>query len=441
LAIAYGAEVRQETPVQDVVTQPDGVEILTARGERVTAKYVVDAGSYRSILAEKYQLRDHDMLTHSRCIFTHMIDVPDFHDVHISKKEYNIPFSLAEGTLHHIFHGGWMWVIPFNNHPRSTNPLCSVGLLLDPRIHPERAELTPEEEFYAFVERYPSIAAHFRHAKAVRAWTRTGRLQYSAKHVVGERFALLGQASGSIDALYSKGLYVSFMSLFALAHLLLQAHEDGDYSAERFQPLETLTLNYIRANDRLVANSYRSFANYKLWQVMSVQWLLGAYTEYVKLLSIRAQAQNRQEYFEHIQQLALAGGGFPEFKQLEEQIYALIEKVDPADEEAVERTVAAAHALYAQIDWMPEPFKAVLKGQNHLPRTKIRPDIFDRRHGFLRTGAYRRHFFGNRSMPSIMMAFWREQLHYSSLGVRLHQGARKAFRRLHWVGATHSQSS
>lgn len=53
--------------------------------------------------------------------------------------------------LHHIFKGGWLWIIPFNNHRASTNPLCSVGLQLDPRLYPQREDLTPEEEFRAFI--------------------------------------------------------------------------------------------------------------------------------------------------------------------------------------------------------------------------------------------------------------------------------------------------
>ena len=35
-----------------------------------------------------------------------------------SQNAYGLPFSVAEGTLHHVFEGGWLWVIPFNNHHR-----------------------------------------------------------------------------------------------------------------------------------------------------------------------------------------------------------------------------------------------------------------------------------------------------------------------------------
>ncbi|MEZ4675008.1 MAG: tryptophan 7-halogenase [Caldilineaceae bacterium] len=230
-AIDYGATVLQNTPITGLALAADKVTLTTQQGKQFSAAYVVDAGGYKSLIAEQLGLRDHDMQTHSRGMFTHMVGVPDFHAVGASQKAYGLPYRVAEGTLHHIFHGGWLWVIPFNNHRRSTNPLCSVGLLLDPRIHPRRDELTIEEEFYAFIARFPSIAAQFKAARAVREWTYAPRLQYSSKQIVGDRWALLGHAAGFIDPLFSKGIYTTMMSLGVLADLLLDAHRDGDYSA------------------------------------------------------------------------------------------------------------------------------------------------------------------------------------------------------------------
>ncbi|MGR9053845.1 MAG: NAD(P)/FAD-dependent oxidoreductase, partial [Gammaproteobacteria bacterium] len=229
IAISYGAEVLQATSVADVAIKPDEVEIKTA-GRVYRAKYIVDAGGMKSLLAEKNGWRHRDLLAHSRTLFTHMVGVPCFNETGPSQKQYRFPFRLSEGTLHHVFKGGWLWVIPFNNHPRATNPLCSVGLQLDPRLYPV-TDLTPEEEFYAFIKQYPDIEKQFANSRPVRSWVRNDRLQYSSRHVVGDRFALLGHAAGFIDPLYSKGLYVTHMSVMVAADLLLKAHETGDYSA------------------------------------------------------------------------------------------------------------------------------------------------------------------------------------------------------------------
>ena len=336
-AISYGATVYQDTSVSEIEISAEAVHIQSSAGE-FDADYIVDAGGFKSILAEKYQLRDFDLKTHSRTIFTHMVDVPDYHQTGLSKEEYGFPFSVAEGTLHHIFEGGWLWVIPFNNHDKSTNPLCSVGLQLDPRMYPEDKSISAQEEFFAFIERFPDLKKQFENTKAVRSWTRTGRIQYSSKQVVGDRFALLGHAAGFIDPLFSKGLYVSFNSVSTLAHLLLE--NQGDFSAESFQSYEQQTLRFVKAHDRLVANSYKSFMNHKLWAVYKVLWLLGAYTEYVKLTCIRKVTDNRNDYYNEIQTLSLTGGGFEEYAKLAEKIDSLAEKVDIHDDAAVEQAVS-----------------------------------------------------------------------------------------------------
>lgn len=431
VAIAYGAEIRQNSPVADVQIDAGCVGIVLSSGEKVDADYVVDASGFKSLLAQKYDLRRYDLRTHSRAIFTHMVDVPDFHRVVREQSEYGFPFGMAEGTLHHLFHGGWLWVIPFNNYAESTNPLCSVGLLLDPRIYPPVDGVPAEGEFRSFIERFPGIAAHLHQGKAVRTWTRTGRIQYSSTRVVGDRYCLLGHAAGFVDPLFSKGLYATLSATFLCAHLLLHAQQDGDYSAQRFAPLERLTLNYLDAADQLVARSYKSFTNHKLWVILSVQWLLGAYTEYLKLLSIRALNREREEYAAELTRLRLVGGGFPEFQAVESTVYALVDTVDPCDDAAVDRTVAELGALYRKLDWVPLPFHAILDGKNHLPRAKIRLDTFDPNLGFLRSGAYRRHFFGEHSLLDVGGAFVREAVNYSSLGLRLRGRGRTAFERLH----------
>jgi len=426
-AVSYGATVLQNTPVQDVAIDDEGVEVITADGERYRANYVVDAGGFRSVLAQKFDLRDFNQQTHSRAIFTHMVDVPCYHDVDLSQKAYGLPYRVSEGTLHHLFPGGWLWVIPFDNHPRSTNPLCSVGLMLDPRVYPMQTDLSPEEEFQAVIERFPSIHAQLKGARPVRDWTRTGRIQYSSKQIVGDRFCLLGHAAGFIDPLFSKGLYASLMSTSILADLLLDAHETGDYSAARFQPLEQSTRAFIQSHDRLIANSYKSFDNYKLWVLVSVLWLAGAYTELVMLSSIRLQSKDRRAYYEKARQLKLVGGGFDEFDAMAEQVYDILEEVNPASEAEVDRAYEEIKAIFEAVEWMPRPFIDLLYGKTYLPTNKIRLSLFKKDQGFLGKGAYRQHFFGDHSMAEVSKVFLLDKVAYSTPVLNLKR--RRGFRR------------
>ncbi|MBX2998071.1 MAG: tryptophan 7-halogenase [Caldilineaceae bacterium] len=418
IAISYGATVLQATQIQEIEIDDSGVTAITNKGAKVRAQYVIDAGGMRSLLANKFEWRHRDLLTHSRTIFTHMIDVPCFNRVGPSRDEYGFPYPFSQGTLHHVFKGGWLWIIPFNNHPAATNPLCSVGLQLDPRIYPQRADLTPEAEFYAFIEQFPDIRAQLEHAQPVRDWQRVDRLQYSAHHIVGDRFALLAHAAGFIDPLYSKGLYVTHMSIFWIADLLLKAKQTDDYSAAAFAPLEEMTLGYIGMHDRLAASSFKAWSNFKLWRVYAVLWLLGAYLEYLRLVTNRLRARTREEYLDLMRPHRLAGGGFPPFFALQEKIDVLIDAVDPEDETDVDQTMAAIKAIFATFKWMPSTFRDLLDGKRFLPDNKLRPNLLNSGTGFMGDGDYRAHFFGEKPLSGYLLRAIADQVRYSAPGLK-----------------------
>jgi tetracycline 7-halogenase / FADH2 O2-dependent halogenase len=419
VAVSYGATILQNTLIKDINLKPDGVEIITNKDVVYESEYVIDAGGMKSILAQKAGWRHRDCQSHSRTIFTHMIDVPCFNDVSMSKEEYHHPYRLSEGTLHHLFKGGWLWIIPFNNHEGSTNPLCSVGLQLDPRIYPQRDDVTPEQEFREFVSQFPDLHAQIKDAKPVRDFMRIDRLQYSAHHIAGDRFALLAHAAGFIDPLYSKGLYVTHASIFLMADLLIKAKQTGDYSAQAFAELETMTLGYINMHDNLVAGSFKSWHNYKLWRSYSVLWLLGAYLEYLRLIMNRFRANgDRKKYLELMKPHRLAGGGFEKFFEIQKQIDSLMNQVDPENEADVDKTVAEIKSLFDQFPWMPTTIRALLDGKNHLPDNKLRLNLLNRKVGFMGSGIYREHFFGDESMMRLLYLAAKDEQKYSVRGIK-----------------------
>lgn len=276
VAVKYGAVPRLNTRIADVEIDPDsGAVLRTDKGEEFRASYVVDGSGFRSPLAEKFELRETPTRarTHSRTLFTHMVGVQPF-DRAPAARAHQQPNPWHHGTLHHVFDGGWLWVIPFDNHADSINPLCSVGLTLDPRAFP-KDETPGQEEFDAFLKRFPEIAWQFRDARAVRPWVSTGRLQYSAKQVVGERFCLTSHAAGFIDALYSRGLTNTMELVNALGWRLIAASRDGDWSLDRFSYLETLQQGLFDFHDDLVYSSFVGFRDYELWNAVNRTWMLG----------------------------------------------------------------------------------------------------------------------------------------------------------------------
>lgn len=272
-AVRYGAEQRSGTRIEHVETDPDtGVLLRSDRGEEFRARYLVDGGGYRSPLADTFGLRDDPPRArhHSRCLFTHMVGVTPFDDTQAARGHKHLS-PWHNGTLHHVFDGGWLWVIPFDNHSDSLNPLCSVGLTLDERVSP-KPDCSPQQEFDGFLARFPQIAEQFRGARAVRPWVSTGRLQYSASRTVGERYCLTSHAAGFIDALYSRGLTNTLEVVNALGWRLIEAARDGDWSTARFAYIDDLQQGLYDVHDDVVYSSFVGFRHYPLWNAVVRVW-------------------------------------------------------------------------------------------------------------------------------------------------------------------------
>jgi tetracycline 7-halogenase / FADH2 O2-dependent halogenase len=275
-AVGYGAEIRQQTRISEFEIEGDTVRLVSTKGEVFNGSYLVDATGMKSVLAQKFDLREDSstFLTNSRAIFTHMVNVELYDNVGHSRERYDLKYPLSQSTLHHIFEGGWMWVIPFNNHVDATNHLCSVGLLLNRELYPETG-LDPETEFFSFVERHPGMMKQFVKAKAVRNWISTGRLQYGAKRLNGHRYSLLSHAAFFVDPLFSSGLVLTTAGVDMLAQQLFECFATNDFAVEKFSHIDDFFVKNVRFFDRVVGNSFTSFRDIDLWDAWFRVWVVG----------------------------------------------------------------------------------------------------------------------------------------------------------------------
>jgi tetracycline 7-halogenase / FADH2 O2-dependent halogenase len=282
VAVRYGADGRMATRITDIEINPaSGVTLLADSGEQFEAKYLVDGSGFRSPVAQKLGLRDEPTRArhHCRSLFTHMVGVTPFDDAKAAQK-HTQPVPWHQGTLHHAFKGGWLWVIPFDNHDAALSPLCSVGLSVDERMFPT-PDGTPQQEFDDFLRRFPEIAEQFRDARTVRPWARTERLQYSASKTVGDRYCLTAHAAGFIDALYSRGLTNTVAVINALSHRLIEAARTDDWSTERFEYVDRLQQGLFDVHDDLVYSSYVGFGHYDLWNAVIRVWKATSFMTWV----------------------------------------------------------------------------------------------------------------------------------------------------------------
>jgi FADH2 O2-dependent halogenase len=362
VAIRYGAVSSQKTAVEDIDIDGSGVRLQVRGGGEIKARFLIDAAGFRSPVALRFGLREQPtrLKTHSRSLFTHMINVRPYDDCVEPKGAHGMPRLWCQGTLHHIFDGGWMWIIPFDNHDEAMNPLCSVGLNLDSRRFPKNGQ-APEGEFVDFLERYPGIAVQFQNASAVREWVSTDRLQYSATRNIGDRFLLMSHASGAIDALFSRGLANTTEVVNAAAGPLLKALDDDDFSLERFEYMDRLQQAQLDHNDKLVGSSYAAFADFDLWNAWYRVWVIGAFYGWLRL-SRRYQKWEESgdiTWLETLEEPRWYGSLSPDLEPYAELFAASTDIM--AEVEAGVRTPAQATeaivALLRRADFVPPPFE------------------------------------------------------------------------------------
>lgn len=358
-AIRYGCDARQNCRIDSVDLRDDGVTAVAADGSRFEGRFIVDGSGFRSPIAATLGLRDEPCVYdhHSRSIFTHMVGVKTTDSVTHHPDNQRPPLPWHEGTVHHMFERGWFWVIPFDNNDNSSNPLCSVGLTLDPRRYPKREDLTPEQEFRLHAERFPVVARQFEGARSVREWVSTGRLQYSSHATTGARYCLLAHAAAFIDPLFSRGMSNSVEVVNALAWRILEAVEDDEFTADRFEYVDRLQEGLLAYNDSLVNSAFISFADYDLWNAVFRIWAFGTLPGTLRLhKAIReGTATGSDQPYRDIEESENLGLWWPDHKGYNEMYDTMVELCKKVERGEVPAREAAArlHRDLEEAEWIP----------------------------------------------------------------------------------------
>ncbi|GAB3513009.1 NAD(P)/FAD-dependent oxidoreductase [Phytohabitans suffuscus] len=261
LAMAKGAVVYDRAPVTGVTFHPEGgehgrVALSTDDGRRIVARYLVDASGPGSPLAATLGTGADPsrFTTRSRTLFTHVKGVRPFAEVVADAAAYRAPSPWSGGSMHHLFDGGYLCVIPFGNHEASTNDTASVVLTLDANRFPAPDDgTTAEAEFWKVVGRFPVLAEQLAGVQPVRDWSVSARNQYALDQTVGDGWCAIGDAAGYVDPFISRSLSTALETVGALAWRLLDAVRQDDFATVRFEPVARLTRRYLDANDRLAA--------------------------------------------------------------------------------------------------------------------------------------------------------------------------------------------
>ena len=226
-AAQAGAEVRfaHEMLTVDLAGDRPLLEYRTpdsAHG-RLQARFCLDASGFARKLARSLALERAAEMPHREAVFTH-----------VSDRIEGAPFDRDKIliTVHPRHHDVWFWLIPFSN---GTSSLGVVGA----REHFADYGGDDAAVLRAHVEETPPLASLLARAEYRLPARRISGYAATPCQPYGPHFALLGNAAGFLDPIFSSGVTIALKSAALAARLVDRQIRGGmiDWEHEYTRPL------------------------------------------------------------------------------------------------------------------------------------------------------------------------------------------------------------
>ena len=288
-AESAGAMCFEQTDVIELEPRGDDVALtLQASGAAqicLRARFVVDGSGEGRFLARRLGIADktHELKTQSRTVFAHFGDVTRWQRC-LQSNQITVadhPFDCDHAALHHVFDGGWMWQLRFNDDTVSagfvqdlSKPQVFAGSPLASRGPGSDAS----EEWGLWLERFPSIGEQYAPSKVVRpegGLRATGRMQRKLANAVGPWWAMLPNTAGFIDPLHSSGIAHTLCGIERLSRILIRHLGREDLLAQ-LRDYEAKVLAEVELIDLLVSGCFAAMGEFRLFASMSMLYFAAA---------------------------------------------------------------------------------------------------------------------------------------------------------------------
>ena len=220
-AAEFGAERLERTRVLEVLFDGDcatGVRLQTASGERIdlASRVVLDATGQQTLIANQLGLKRPD---------------PDFRKAAIWRHYSGGERDTSGGgvktiILHSSDQRSWFWYIPQSHDQVSVGVVGDTADLLKGRG-------SIEQIFEEELAKCEGVARRLRRAEPVDDLSVMKEFAYSTTQSAGPGWAMIGDAWGFIDPVYSSGVYFALKSADMATECAIRALHANDLSAER----------------------------------------------------------------------------------------------------------------------------------------------------------------------------------------------------------------
>ena len=214
-----GVRYLDEVTLDSVSESGEEIHLQGRRKEEaisIRAKFLVDATGPRGFLHHALKLRELALpgFPATQALFSHFTGVACIADQLSADTSGEPPYPVDDAAVHHVFDGGWIWVLKFNNGVTSAGVAATDELAARLRL--------PEcpAAWQRLLDLIPALKKQFADAKATRPFTHMPRVSFRSNAMAGERWAMLPSAAGFVDPLLSTGFPLTLLGVSRLSEII-----------------------------------------------------------------------------------------------------------------------------------------------------------------------------------------------------------------------------
>jgi FADH2 O2-dependent halogenase len=297
------------------------------------AEFMIDATGPRGFLHQAFDLKKAPLPGYpaTSALYSHFTGVRNF----AGAQQYAAggpPYPPDAAALHHVFDGGWMWMLHFNNGWTSAGFAASRAVAEQLYFHKKEAA------WKQLLDALPEVKEQFAFAKPARPFTFVPQLSFRSAQIAGQGWAMLPSAAGFVDPLLSTGFPLTLLGVLRVGEIL-----ERDWSTSR---LENSLVQYaaetdgeLQATAELIAALYANMGDFPIFRTLSLLYFAAAsYAETARRLERPHLAKSFLLHtdpvfgpeFRRITTRARQTLTVEEKRTLQDQIFSLIESFDVA---------------------------------------------------------------------------------------------------------------
>lgn len=282
-ARGMGVEYLDQLHLKECIDEGDAMRLRGVRLEReveIKARFLVDASGPRGFLHQALGLGERELpgFPATQALYSHFSGVKRLDALYEDDRWEHAPYPIEDAAVHHIFDGGWVWVLHFNNGVTSAGVVAVDGLAEELQLRDGR------EAWERLLARIPALRKQFAESKSVQPFRYLARVGFRSAVIAKGNWALLPSAAGFADPLLSMGFPLTLLGIGRLAETLEQSWGSKAFRA-RLDSYAADTSDDLAATSRLIAALYATMNNFPAFTAISRLYFAAAsYSETARRL-------------------------------------------------------------------------------------------------------------------------------------------------------------